>query len=122
MSIELPEEYRDWVEVKAPIVHEGAVLAVRFDYLEKPNQFPAKSSSRYLVPLKPKPTLPDVKPGAVIRYRSYGVEHRAIYHGNDTWDIFWNSSLGFCGSRTRPAAQLLDEVDDAGFTVELEGL
>ena len=119
----LPPEYADWVEVFVPPTEPGC------EYVETGSRHHRVASvaflnttqvgrQRYFVPPKPKPTLPDVGPGAVVRYTDHDgdpVRVMRLELGNrDTWaDMNQNRYTN---------TALLADVNDDGFTVELPGL
>lgn len=126
-------EYADWVEVFVPPTEPGC------EYVETGSRHHRVASvaflnttqvgrQRYFVPPKPKPkpTLPDVKLGGVVRYRDADDQLcLAVRIGADQW-------VNFTRQDETPAKlfaatpwtddELLDDADDDGFTVELDGL
>ena len=67
---------------------------------------------------RPRPTLPDVKPGAVIRYTDKdGDPIQVTYAGASFGKRRW-----YDADSNYSDANLLDDVNDDGFTVVLEGL
>ena len=129
MNVELPEEYADWVEANPPLgASRWVSVEVRAGGIGSAT---IVLTRRYFVPPKPKPTLPDVGPGAVIRYRGKdGGLRRAVRevdgtggNGNaydGTWTVWHEQVTG--SSPTTPSSALIATVDEGGFTVELEGL
>jgi hypothetical protein len=139
-SIELPEEYADWVEVEhadgSAYRVKGPFLRLVVDQYMASNTHPVRAvMTRYFAPPKPKPTLPDVGVGGVLRFKGKdGETHRAIAN----YDGFGWCVYGTCGKLSAidpgtgdvaPGAlwnwtdeQLLAYVNDDGFTVELGGL
>ena len=120
----LPEEYADWVLKKLEDGVDGAqssFIRVTFERLDGIPGHDRRAQVvmwAYLFPPKPKPTLPDVKPGAVVRYVDHdGDPVRVIRMAlgyRETWiDMHQNRYTN---------AALLADVDDDGFTVELDGL
>lgn len=126
-AFELPEEYRDWVNLRPsgePVGPDG-YLEVKV-YLHSPRndgmylQNPMLVHTQYLKPPKPKPTLPDVGPGAVISYTSRSGTARRCFLADPEDTYRWCSSDRFDSWKTDE--DLLDDVNGNGFTVELEGL
>lgn len=127
----LPTEYADWVEWTPDRArHTGPVLRLSAEVSDHTDHWGKPVSWRItLVPPKPKPTLPDVGPGGVIRFRSkiVGVTRRAIRTNDYRWRVFEKGTpVVYHGNDfVDPKAtdeELLGVVDDDGFTVELEGL
>lgn len=133
-SIELPEEYDGWVEATLPVDIDQDYVRVIIDRFPKgpldASEYDRRVVHRF-VPPKPKPTPPDVKPGGVILWRSkfHHARRMAIRSKFGEWRVFDRASgspVVFYGSAfADPKAEdhhLLADVDDDGFTVELEGL
>lgn len=118
----LPEEYADWELRKLP--NDGSnggrpYLRITFDRIDGHIGHDRRTRSvmwAYLFPPKPKPALPDVKPGAVVRYTDRDGDvvrvMRTAYSKRPWTDLHEN---------TYDDAALLADVDDDGFTVELGG-
>ncbi|MDQ0241201.1 hypothetical protein [Arthrobacter bambusae] len=122
--VKLPAGYEDWVESDYPGEgHERLRILV--------DHFPGEGygthkQTRYFVPPKPKPVLPKVRPGAVITYRDRtGLNVRAVYRSAHVWDTYRQTAtpLNFaCTIYTATDSYLLEDVNPAGFTLELDGL
>lgn len=135
-DIRLPEGYKDWVEVSLPEVRYSHLAPLGQAYLRVSHGLfelhmdgsyrEVHSGARYFVPPKPKPTLPDVKPGAVLRYTSkHGLKVRAVYRSVCVWDTYRQKSAPLntaCTADVITESQLLADVNANGFTVELDGL
>lgn len=116
----LPEEYADWVEMSGLEIHIDTpdylhLIARRFKH--GPLNSGSLINDRYYIPPKPKPTLPEVKPGAVVRYTDRDGDvvrvMRTAYSKRPWTDLHEN---------TYDDAALLADVNDDGFTIELGGL
>lgn len=127
--VKLPAGYEDWVEVspepmgecvKVEVIHWSPMIGGGRGGtpIEK---------IRYFVPPRPKPTLPDVKPGAVIRFKSKTGSMRRAIRGRTGWRVFEQGipvvyyGVDFA-EHLSGGHDLLNDVDDNGFLVELEGL
>lgn len=116
---ELPAEYADWIPLDELPDHSSAphAIEVRVTKLNRTcGELNRKLTHIYFVPPKPKPTVPDVGIGAVVRFtsKSSGDTYR-VMKGDEGWwfdqrDSDWSDS------------DLLATVNDDGFTVELDGL
>jgi hypothetical protein len=128
-NTDLPAGYEDWEETQ-PTPPKGEHLRVEVRHLT-----PVAGSGyigmpvgrdRYFVPPKPKPKLPDVRPGSVIRYTDRtGLNVRAIYRSAHVWDTYRQTAapLNFaCTVYTATDSYLIEDVNANGFLVELEGL
>lgn len=125
----LPEEYADWVEVEDLPDHSEAnrALVVKVTLMNRTcGELNRNADTRYYIPPKPKPTLPDVSEGAVIRFRcKAGSLRRAIRGQYGGWRVF-EKGAPVLYRATFPDhivtdATLLEDV--AGeVVVELEGL
>lgn len=125
--IKLPAGYEDWVEVSpTPEGEYVKVEVIHWTPLGRGGHagMPIEKL-RYFVPPKPKPVLPEVKAGAVIRFthKSYGTTVQAVkWRTGSDWHIqFGGVGRGLCETYCGDA-WLLENVDANGFTVELEGL
>lgn len=126
----LPEEYAEWVETSGLEIHIDTpdylhLIARRFKH--GPLNTGSVISDRYYIPPKPKPTLPEVEEGAVIRFRSKAGSIRRAIRGRFNWRVFEKGTpVVYHGTDfadpTATDAYLLNDVDDDGFTVELGGL
>jgi hypothetical protein len=127
-AVELPTEFDGWVEGKPPLRGNWVSVEVRTGGIGSNTRVVTR---KYFVPPKPRPVLPDVKPGAVIRYHGWdGGLRRAVREvdgiGGDgktyggTWTVWHEHVTG--SSPTTPSSALIAAVDDDGFTVELDGL
>ena len=121
--VKLPAAYEDWVESTYP-GPDSERLRVLVDHFPGEG-YGTHKQTLYFVPPKPKPVLPDVKPGAVVRFthRSYGTTVQAVkWRTGSDWHIqFSGVGRGLCETYCGDA-WLLENVDANGFTVELEGL
>lgn len=132
----LPAEYADWVEAEWPVyraAHEpalgGRYLRVAIEKHDLDN-FGADILRcvriHHFVPPKPKPTLPDVKLGGVVRYTdTEGQPCLAVRIGEDQWVNFTREDetpAKLWAANPWTDDELLDDADDDGFTVELDGL
>lgn len=131
--IKLPAGYEDWVEVPHPISslpqrpEHGRFLEVIWGIGDATRTGTSvvwkPGNTRYFVP--PKPVLPDVKPGAVVRYvdkqghscRAVKLEDMCI----SPWRVFTLRNFG-ADSVDLNNNEMLADVNADGFTVELEGL
>lgn len=132
----LPAGYEDWEEVSYPGIIQPHIHPIGPEYLKvecreySMSQYGrdevVRSTIRYFVPPKPKPTLPDVRPGSVIRYTSKaGRPVRVIYRSAHVWHTFQQpyAPVNFaCHVDTVNDSDLLNDVDANGFLVELDGL
>jgi hypothetical protein len=121
-AIELPAKYDGWVEAptEGTEVPQTEYLLVQIDYFgpaEGGKRSGPNIDIRRFVPPKPKPTIPEVKPGAVVSFTSTsGRRYRILKIADsphwwvDQEDQDWTPDT------------LLEVVTDDGFTVELEGL
>lgn len=127
----LPAKYADWV-----LTHtshggspEGECLQISLHHL-KPKTDPAQTwregtvrTIAHFTPPKPKPTLPEVAPGGVVRYMSLsGIKTQATRRRAGVWSVQWLDSSGELATVTQQDADILRDVNAAGFTVELDGL
>ena len=119
----LPEEYHDWVEWDASrSIYMGPILRITAEMAPTPDA--AVESAVWRISLiPPRPVLPDVKPGAVIRYRGATdrILRRAIRNPDRTTWTVWSEDLGLLHDKCADSG-ITEAVDDDGFTVELEGL
>lgn len=129
--VKLPAGFEDWVEV-SPILRGtlSRQLTVTIEECVSNSYGMVINTlgTRHFAPPKPKPVLPDVKPGAVLRFTSKtGKPERAV-RNYDTWSVYGAGTQGRMNSKSGDwslewrDADLLDRVNSDGFTVELEGL
>ena len=129
----LPAEYADWVEwyptgtiLPNPYATEAVRIATTKSMKIDGRWCDEATVIRHFVPPPPKPTLPDVKLGGVVRYRDADDQLcLAVRIGEDQW-------VNFTRQDETPAKlfaatpwtddDLLGDADDDGFTVELPGL
>jgi hypothetical protein len=126
-AVELPTEFDGWVEGKPPLRGNWVSVEVRTGGIGSNTRVVTR---KYFVQPKPKPVLPDVKPGGVVRFTDVkGRTYRAV-RDIASWRMFGASgevhaanvqTLTFNPIKWADV-QLLDLVNDDGFTVELEGL
>lgn len=128
----LPEQYADWVLVDGyatPVTERVRVIVDHY----APHSYMSDALNEtgreiWFVPPKPKPKLPDVGVGGVVRFHTTDAaptsfknrQCRAIRRFDGSWDV--HTSGGLVGSGGTPGARLLEIVDDAGFFVELKGI
>lgn len=134
--VKLPTGYEDWVEVPHPISslpqrpEHGRFLEVVWGIGDATRTGTSvvwkPGNTRYFVPPKPKPVLPDVKPGAVLSYRDkQGRRVRAVYPSSRLWDVYHQPHTPLntaCHMMVMSESQILADVDADGFTVEMDGL
>jgi hypothetical protein len=130
VNIELPEEYADWVKhAKAdgklydPPRGTGYVRVDVGVFDEDRNG--QHIAVYYFVPPKPKPTLPEVKLGGVLRYMDKaGRTCRAMQFAAGKWRVYTFAGeivVGAPGEYWHDG-DLIAHANGDGFTVELEGL
>lgn len=128
MGIELPEEFADWEEVPlmvGEVVPHSIVVTVTEHCGRGIGTLARNLNARMFVPPKPKPTLPDVEPGAVVQYvDNQGLRCRAVRLDptrDDGWKVFTQYDT-FLGAVSHSDEDMLSDVNADGFTVELDGL
>lgn len=128
-DIKLPAGYEDWVEV--PMEPEGEFVKSEVIHWSARYGTGGRSGMpieklRYFVPPKPKPALPNVKPGAVLRYTDkLGRKVRAVYPSSRLWNVYHQPHAPLntaCHMMIMSESQILADVNADGFTVELDGL
>jgi hypothetical protein len=125
IELYLPERFAGFTEVDYDPGNRRHVYIEAFEVTQSCHITPDKDRiwTRWFVPPKPVPKLPNVTPGSVIRYTNKaGHSVRAVFHGNDKWDLYENLRIGFSQTRLQEPSYLLNDVDENGFTVELLGL
>lgn len=125
-DVKLPAGYEDWTSPGvAPL--RVPYLRITAERIDVPHTEGEVVAVHWRMPPKPKPTLPDVKPGAVIRFTSKMGSVRRAIRGLTGWRVFENGTpVVYCGMDwTQPIAgaqDLIEDVSADGFLVELEGL
>lgn len=131
-NIKLPAGYEDWVEIDFQPGADGIfyleVGGVRHCRAAGDNSTKVTpiSRPRYFVPPKPKPELPDVRTGAVLRFRSRVGSMRTAILGRTGWRVFDGGypvtyNVRSFSDPTGTDAELLHDVDADGFTVLVPG-
>jgi hypothetical protein len=119
-AVELPAEFDGWVEGRPPLRGNWVSVEVRTGGIGSNTRVVTR---KYFVQPKPKPVLPDVKPGAVIRYADHDKETvRAVRVGPDAWDVYANVIDGSINRYRFNDQELFDDVSADGLTVILGGL
>lgn len=122
----LPDEYADWVLKKLEDGVDGAQSSFIRVTFERLDGIPGDRRAQlvmwaYLFPPKPRPTLPDVKPGAVLRFRQLGSTrtNRAVKTSrNGPWIVLADDGMNW----TFTGSEMLATFDMESATVELDGL
>lgn len=126
----LPEEYADWVEVPPATRTDGEYLRLSYEhYHPARHAVSGNTIGHYALPAagvrtfvpKPKPTLPDVKPGAVVRFRQLDSTrtNRAVKTSRSgPWIVLADDGMNW----TFTGTEMLATFDMESATVELDGL
>lgn len=123
--VKLPAGYEDWTSPgNAPL--RVPYLRITAERIDIPHTEGEVVAVHWLMPPKPKPVLPDVKPGAVLSYRDkQGRRVRAVYPSSRLWNVYHQPHTPLntaCHMMVMSESQILADVNADGFTVELDGL
>lgn len=123
--VELPEKYDGWEKVKpSDLKEDREFIRVDISHYEGGRRFGRQIKAvAWFQPPTPKPTLPEVLPGAVLGYTNkWALGRRAVKSGEYSPDSRWHiyGPTGFIC--TLNDSELLGEVNEKGFTVLVGGL